>query len=184
MAKKWPRRTHPSAPPFCYNLNHWEQASFRWFFLFSGSCRYNSQKSAKTGYWTQKLRKKLRKGLGFNQWAQPSSHQYTQGKLWMIRSFLDAAKGMAIILHTHHTLASNSWASQHTLHTVLPNSLACFPSVSRRFQRTTAYGPTYVPQTHSRPPISERFWSKTGASAYVTYVTYDSCQLLNQISRV
>jgi hypothetical protein len=20
-------------PPFCYNLNHWEQASFRWFFF-------------------------------------------------------------------------------------------------------------------------------------------------------
>ena len=35
---------------------------------------------------------------------------------------------MDIILHTHHTLASNFFASQHTLHTVLSNSLACFLS--------------------------------------------------------
>ena len=64
---------------------------------------------------------------------------------------------MDIIRHTHHTLASDFCASQHTLHTVLPNSLVCFSPVSRRFQRTTAYGPTYVPHTHLRPQYLNDF---------------------------
>ena len=74
---------------------------------------------------------KLRKGLGFKAASSAElTTTCTKKTLDDPLLFLELAKGMDIILHTHHTLASDSFASQHTLHTVLPNSLACFPSVS------------------------------------------------------
>ena len=83
------------------------------------------------------ITEKLRKGLGFKSVSSAELTTTCTKKTLDDPFFGDTAKGMDIILHTHHTLASDSFASQHTLHTVLPNSLVCFSPVSRRFQRTT-----------------------------------------------
>ena len=119
-------------------------------FLFSGSCRYNQQKPAKTGSMKQNLRKNYGKTPA-QRWTntdvdRPLFDPILRVLLEAYRSFYAHFTEKDGASHIRFPLASfevkmSIQASFHTLHTLLPNSWALLsPNHIRVYIRVT-----YVP---------------------------------------
>jgi len=87
MAKKWPRRTCPSAPPFCYNINRWNYTIFQRFFFCFMSNRTTCPKAQKQAPGSRNPGKIPGSFRGLRQGTRPppSARTHQQGQFGDIR---------------------------------------------------------------------------------------------------